>query len=161
MRSFLITCTKLVIVRTAVVVLWAEAVALANQGRVVTIPKKKMMMMMKIMMMTMMMIRQESRTQVRHLSNFHPTIFTAREWWSKLLWQYVDYGDRNNCEDNCDDHHDDDEANSGHGSNDKKWSLKTVFQSKPHSFQHCHDLHHFLTNKNWNKNAYIHIQKEI
>ena len=58
-KYFLITCTKLVIVRTAVVVLWAQAVALANQGWVVTIPKKKMMMvamMMMIMMMTMMIV---------------------------------------------------------------------------------------------------------
>ena len=60
MKYFLITCTKLVIVRTAVVVLWAKAVALANQGRVVTIPKKKMMitimMTTMIMMMTMMIV---------------------------------------------------------------------------------------------------------
>ena len=36
--QILSTCTKLVIVRTAVVILWAQAVALASQGRVVTIP---------------------------------------------------------------------------------------------------------------------------
>ena len=36
--QILSTCTKLIIVRTAVVILWAQAVALASQGRVVTIP---------------------------------------------------------------------------------------------------------------------------
>ena len=82
------TCTKLVVVRAAVVVLRTEAVALASQGRVVTISEEIMMrLVVNIVMVSndcfntpnMVHWRSKKRKNKKHIigQKFSPAFFFA------------------------------------------------------------------------------------
>ena len=79
------TCTKLVVVRAAVVVLRTEAVALASQGRVVTISEEIMMRLVVNMVMVskecfnMVHWRSKKRKNKKHIigQKFSPAFVFA------------------------------------------------------------------------------------